>query len=352
MNRLHHLQQTLPRNIADNENYNNIEFVVLDYNSTDGLGEWIESNMSDHISNGRLHYFHTMAPDTYHPCHSRNMAFLLSKGQLICNVDADNFTGNGFAAYLNNQFNEDPKTVCITFGGSKNTAPTDTYGRVAVNRNDFMAVKGYDEKIEVYCGEDVDFAKRVMRLHRRPVIIDNPHFLHRIIHEDEERIAQMAMLKKITSCYLTTDVAGFARVLFMFDNARFVLVNLSDDNRKFIEDWQDTIDEGNYIWNDGLLQLNFDEGFSWQLASTTENTLCFPSKPAASFYEVNKQNGITPWAIQYMLRHFTRHDPTRIINKNGFGQGTVFHNFDYRKALPVGVTNRAAQQLAKSNLSL
>ncbi|WP_158563357.1 hypothetical protein [Chitinophaga silvatica] len=37
MGRLHHLRQTLLQNIADNTTYDNLEFVILDCNSEDGI---------------------------------------------------------------------------------------------------------------------------------------------------------------------------------------------------------------------------------------------------------------------------------------------------------------------------
>lgn len=40
MNRLKHLQETLEKNILDNFLVDEVEFVVLDYNSQDGLEEW------------------------------------------------------------------------------------------------------------------------------------------------------------------------------------------------------------------------------------------------------------------------------------------------------------------------
>ena len=45
MNRLHHIRQTLPKNIADNSDYENVEFILLDYNSSDGLEEWVKETM-------------------------------------------------------------------------------------------------------------------------------------------------------------------------------------------------------------------------------------------------------------------------------------------------------------------
>ena len=64
--RLHHLRRTLPQNIADNRDYPNLEFILLDYNSTDGLGEWVKHELSEEIANGQLNYYFTSQP-TLHP---------------------------------------------------------------------------------------------------------------------------------------------------------------------------------------------------------------------------------------------------------------------------------------------
>ncbi|MBO9202542.1 MULTISPECIES: glycosyltransferase family 2 protein [Niastella] len=337
MNRLHHLQQTLPRNMSDNEGYEHLEFVVLDYNSTDGLGEWINSHMKAYIDNGRLQYYHTLEPACYHPAHSRNMAFLLSTGQLVCNVDADNYSGRHFAAYLNNRFCENEKSVLITFGGSRQLAPKDAYGRVCITRDDFIAVNGYDECIDLYCGEDIDLAKRVMRLGRETVVIEESAFLHTIAHNDTERIRQMPLLKMIAACYLMPEANGFSRVLFLFFNGRFVLVTLRGHGQR-TPGWQDAVDEGQYVADAGGLQLFFEQDFTWQLRSgESRQILSFSSdKFTRFFYQVTADDGLSSWAIQYMLRHIkTHHFDNRKVNTSGFGHGTVFHNFDYSHPLPV-----------------
>ena len=41
MNRLEYLRKTLERNILDNLLEGQVEFVLLDYHSTDGLPEWV-----------------------------------------------------------------------------------------------------------------------------------------------------------------------------------------------------------------------------------------------------------------------------------------------------------------------
>lgn len=47
MNRLEHLQATLERNIPDNLPEGQVEFVLLDYYSTDGLHEWVRQHMGE-----------------------------------------------------------------------------------------------------------------------------------------------------------------------------------------------------------------------------------------------------------------------------------------------------------------
>ena len=53
MNRLKHLRRTLPKNIADNKDYDNCVFVVLNYNSQDGLHEWMLKEMAAEIKGGK-----------------------------------------------------------------------------------------------------------------------------------------------------------------------------------------------------------------------------------------------------------------------------------------------------------
>ena len=47
MNRLSHLQETLPKNIHDNYLLGDVEFVLLDYNSSDGLESWVKNDMKN-----------------------------------------------------------------------------------------------------------------------------------------------------------------------------------------------------------------------------------------------------------------------------------------------------------------
>ena len=64
MGRLKDLQETLPKNIEDNLDYPNVEHVILDYNSQDGLEDWIKANYMQEIDDGRMLYARTDQPQT------------------------------------------------------------------------------------------------------------------------------------------------------------------------------------------------------------------------------------------------------------------------------------------------
>ena len=59
MGRLHDLKVTLPFNIKDNQDYDDLEFVILDYNSGDNLWDWMKNNMSHEIEIGKVSYYRT-----------------------------------------------------------------------------------------------------------------------------------------------------------------------------------------------------------------------------------------------------------------------------------------------------
>ena len=75
MNRLYNLKETLLKNIEDNKEYPDLEFVILDYNSQDGLEKWMKDNMMEHIESGRVSYYRTEEPKYFNMAHSRNIAF-------------------------------------------------------------------------------------------------------------------------------------------------------------------------------------------------------------------------------------------------------------------------------------
>ena len=191
MNRLHHLKKTLMSNIQDNEDYKNLEFVVLNYNSKDKMDEWIKENVSKYIESGKLTYYHTFDPTEFNHSHAKNMAFKLAKGDILCSINADHFSGKNFANYVNRQFNLHKEIVLTTIDYDKKKKnyfpPQDILGKVCVKKRDFINVNGFDESMTNYGFEDYDFINRLELNKVKRKLITNLAYMNFISHSHNEK---------------------------------------------------------------------------------------------------------------------------------------------------------------------
>ncbi|MEQ8789849.1 MAG: glycosyltransferase [Pirellulaceae bacterium] len=170
MGRLADLSRTLPTNIELNRDYGNVEFVVLDYNSSDGLEDWMRSEMRQHIESGLVSYYRTDEPQFYSMTHSRNLAFKVASGEIVCNVDADNLTLNvdlpqqqrpkaSFAETLNLLANQCPERAFFAKGRQL------MRGRLGFFKWEFIhLLGGYDEQLVGYGHDDHDLRNRAWAL--------------------------------------------------------------------------------------------------------------------------------------------------------------------------------------------
>lgn len=191
MGRLHHLQQTLPKNLAWNADHPNLEFVLLDYSSPDEVGKWVETELGEHLASGRVVYYRYDHAQFFSFSHSRNMGARLCRGEIICNVDADNFTGPGYARYIDEQMEDKDLLVGCDFKDGVFTPIVGDHGwtgRMAVRRQAFLDSGGYDEDMVAWGYEDLDLYNRLCQRKYKCAPIDR-RFLNCIEHENKERIA-------------------------------------------------------------------------------------------------------------------------------------------------------------------
>ena len=106
---------------------------MRDYNSQDGLEEWIAQSMMKYIEMGILVYYRTTEPAYYRRSHSRNMVFRLAEGEVVCNLDADNYLGRGFAEFMLKEFNNKERLFYTS-----NLCYRDVFGRVCLERKEFL----------------------------------------------------------------------------------------------------------------------------------------------------------------------------------------------------------------------
>ena len=214
MNRLEHLKQTLPINISHalfDSKY--IEFVLLDYNSTDGLETWIKEEFLQNYNNQVLRYFRTTQPLYYHRSHSRNMIFRLASGDILVNLDADNFIGKGFVNFI-------LKTITpLSFFAVDETLNgkyfKDALGRICVWREDFETIRGYDERMAGYGFEDLDLKSRLKQIGLRLKPIKNSRFLKSIQHDNGLRIENEGISKNLY-CVAVKHSEPFETIIYVF----------------------------------------------------------------------------------------------------------------------------------------
>lgn len=161
-NRLYQIRNTLRKNLDDNYMHKDIvDFVLVDFGSTDGLKDWIVSNFERELEEGYLRYFYTDKLDSWHASVAKNTAHLLARGEILVNLDCDNFTGVRGAAHVINHFLKNADDIVLhqardLFNGS--------FGRISVRRADFIAIGGYDESLLPMGYEDVDLIERLKAL--------------------------------------------------------------------------------------------------------------------------------------------------------------------------------------------
>lgn len=163
MDRLEDLSKTLPFNLK-RETYPNIEFILLDYGSrVERIGKWVRRHLRSYLESGRLTFYRTNEPKYYSMSHSRNVAFTLATGDIVVNIDADNYILQlgatppvSFATRLNELANQ-AEGVKAVFAKGKQLL----HGRLGFFRKEFIEeLGGYDEEIQNYGYEDVDLLRR------------------------------------------------------------------------------------------------------------------------------------------------------------------------------------------------
>lgn len=151
--RLWQLKQTLPENIKLTTD--DIDIVLLDYHSDDGLEEYIKNNYQEYLENGRLKYYKLMTPiDGFDMAFAKHVVHMLAKGEVLFNLDADNHIGNTIEEMQNLP---DGK---ILIPRIVNGTATARCGRVGISRSDYRRIGGYDVEMLGMQNDDGDLVHR------------------------------------------------------------------------------------------------------------------------------------------------------------------------------------------------
>jgi glycosyltransferase involved in cell wall biosynthesis len=143
-NRFHQFKEVFYENIASIQNQN-IEWIIVDVNSTDGIDSFMSKNISNNI-----HYYQVITNIEYSIPIAKNFAVRLSRGDYVFNLDADNFISNAISSIVLNKY---APIYC-------NKYLKGVYGRIGCDKKIFVETSGYDESFYPAGYHEADFIER------------------------------------------------------------------------------------------------------------------------------------------------------------------------------------------------
>lgn len=204
--RVQHIERTLRQNMHHNPD---AKFILVDYNSQDHLIDYLKACCWEEICSGQLTVYSYYQNHPFRMAHAKNMAHRLAivegakPNDILCNLDADNFTGKGFANYLISRFTilpTSPRDEIFLWSrmvkDGDGRLPRGISGRIAVTTRQFLNSGGYDEKFETWSPDDKDFNLRLRRMGYTAHEID-PYFLNAILHNDKMRFREYRHAKDL-----------------------------------------------------------------------------------------------------------------------------------------------------------
>jgi glycosyltransferase involved in cell wall biosynthesis len=327
MNRLHHLSETLPRNLADNVNYPSLEIVLLDYNSSDGLENWAQDHLQEWIKAGRLVYFRTT--DRPHFCHShaRNLAFRLASGDIVCTIDADNFTGRSFVHYVNERFDRHEHVYLRPDFDGAHIRLRDVFGRICVRKQDFLRIEGYDEQLVDYGYEDIDLCARLEKVGLAPCFIEDDRFLRYIGHGNRERLVNGPILSQVSVVLRGRETGKeWDSLMYLLDNGDFIWLGPR---------FHGLSTQGRWTQTDGRLLLTGRQGSTVSLR-VGENDEFYVSEQSISDLHLRRSHDVEYFSgavLDYVIARNEGKYRSNMkladcrVNAGRFGQANVSKNF-------------------------
>ena len=158
-NRADQVKAVLRKNLNDNRPYRkDIEFILVDFGSEDGLKEWVINNFKRDLKSGYLKFYTTDKMEYWHACVCKNTTHYLAEGHIVVNLDCDNYVGEGGAKYVIDQFEKnDDGIVLHQFTGKDQDG---SFGRITMTKAVFHDIGGYNQEFLNMGYQDWDIIHR------------------------------------------------------------------------------------------------------------------------------------------------------------------------------------------------
>jgi glycosyltransferase involved in cell wall biosynthesis len=153
-NRASQLKQVFESNVEVLQGENSVEWVILNYNSQDDLDDFMLPVLRERECN--IRYFKEISRRPWHLSLAKNISHKLASGDILLNLDCDNRIGEALDE-IRESFTSDVGALHLWSG----CYGDGTCGRIAIRRELFYNVGGYDESFRPMAYQDEDLLERL-----------------------------------------------------------------------------------------------------------------------------------------------------------------------------------------------
>lgn len=151
-NRLHDLKKSMVKVVAAARKSPPVEIVILDYDSDDGLKEYVKTLPC--LENGNsIVYIKHPNHKYYHMAHARNLSMLAGSGEYLVGANADNLLSEYFFQVIR----------ALIADGAIWMTPSSFTSLLICQKKEFIDAGGFDERFEFYGPEDKEIVERLER---------------------------------------------------------------------------------------------------------------------------------------------------------------------------------------------
>jgi hypothetical protein len=177
--RLDHIKMTLPFSLSHDDS----EVLLVDYSCPEHVGDWAERRFSADIRAGRLRVIRVTDRREFHSAHAKNVTHIRGGGLVLVNADADNFIDRAYLDKCRQLFSDPLVQIVHPAPWNSLTATCGMLGRVAIRRQAYRLLGGYDEDLIGWGWDDHDLVARAAGLGFRSERV--PHDYLKVIEHDD-----------------------------------------------------------------------------------------------------------------------------------------------------------------------
>lgn len=169
-NRLGQFEQTFEANAEQILAYPEVEWVIVNFNSADALDRFMGDRLGDLPE--RIVYVRESSGRSWHASIAKNVAHRHAAGRVLMNLDCDNLIGDALEV-VEEYFGQHYRLAHLWTG----VLGDGTYGRIAIDRELFHALGGYDESFYPMAYQDADLVARAAAMQARCIRVPSPEGL-------------------------------------------------------------------------------------------------------------------------------------------------------------------------------